>query len=182
MRIADRLQRRLWIVAVGLVAANALAAALLLLPARAERTRQEDRLLALQRRIRSLQHETQSTGSLLEAFKEVEAFGQGFPPRTDLVGLIERLTRQARILAVEVPSVDYSLSEVKEGGLTKVTVHMGVQGAYSKVRRLLFELERMRRFLVIEQVTLRDAAGEAQLQLSLQLALYLRAAPGDRAT
>jgi hypothetical protein len=180
--MADRLQRRLWIVAVGLVAANGLVAAFLLLPARAERTRQEDQLLDLQRRIRSLQHETQSTGSLLEAFKEVEAFGQGFPPRTDLVGLIERLTRQARSLAVEVPSVDYNLTELKEAGLTKVSVHMGVQGAYSKVRRLLFELERMRRFLVIEQVTLHDPAGEAQLQLNLQLALYLRAAPGDQNT
>ncbi len=65
-------------------------------------------------------------------------------------------------------------------GLTKVTVHMGVQGAYNKIRRLLFELERMRRFLVIEQVALRDTAGDAQLQLNLQLALYLRAAREER--
>jgi hypothetical protein len=177
----DRLQRRLWIVAAALAAVNALVAALLLLPARAERTRQEDQLLDLQRRIRSLQHEAQSTGSLLEAFKEAEAYGQGFPPRADLVGLIERLTQQARTLAVEVPNVEYTLSEVKEAGLTKVTVHMGVQGTYGKIRRLLFELERMRRYLVIEQVALHDPAGEAQLQLNLQLALYLRAAPEDRA-
>jgi hypothetical protein len=167
--------------AVALLAVNALVAALLLLPARAERTRQEDGLLNLQRRIRSLQHESQSTGSLLEALKEAEAYGQGFPPRGDLVGLIERLTQQARTLAVEVPSVDYNPSEVKEAGLTKVTVHMGVRGPYSKVRRLLFELQRMRRFLVIERVALHDPKGEAQLQLDLQLALYLRAAPQDRA-
>jgi Tfp pilus assembly protein PilO len=179
--MADRLQRRLWIVVAGLVASNILVAAFLLLPARAERTRQEDELLDLQRRIRALQHESQSTGSQLEAVKEVEAYGQGFPPRAELVGLIERLTQQARTLAVDVPSVDYSSTEVKEAGLTKVSVHMGVQGAYGKIRRLLFELERMRRFLVIEQVTLHDPSGEAQLQLNLQLALYLRAAPGDRA-
>jgi len=178
--MADSAQRRLWIVAVGLVAANALVASLVLLPARAERTRQEDQLLDLQRRIRSLQHETQSTGSLLEAFKEVEAYAQGFPPRTDLVGLIERLTQQARTLAVEVPSVDYNPSDLKEVGLTKVTVHMGVQGAYNKIRRLLFELERMRRFLVIEQVALHDTGGDAQLQLNLQLALYLRSAREER--
>ncbi len=179
--MADRLQQRLWIVAAALLASNALVVALLLLPARVERTRQEDALLDLQRRIRSLQHESQSTGTQLEAFKEVEAYGQGFPPRAELVGLIERLTRQARTLAVDVPSVDYSSTEVKEAGLTKVSVHMGVQGAYSKIRRLLFELQQMRRFLVIEQVTLQDLTGEGQLQLGLQLALYLRAAPGDRA-
>ncbi len=181
MRIADRLQRRLWIVAAGLVASNVLVAAFLLMPARAERTRQEDELLDLQRRIRALQHESQSTGTQLEAFKEVEAFGQGFPPRAELTGLIERLTRQARTLAVDVPSVDYNSTEVKEAGLTKVSVHMGVQGAYSKIRRLLFELQQMRRFLVIEQVTLQDPLGEAQPQLNLHLALYLQAAPGDRA-
>jgi Tfp pilus assembly protein PilO len=171
---ADPLQRRLWVAVLGLVAANALVLALLLLPAREERTRQEDQLLDLQRRIRGLQHEAQTGESLATSFKEVETFGQGFPPRADLIGLIERLTRQARSLAVDVPSISYRPAEIKEAGLIKVTVQMGVEGAYGKVRRLLFELERMRRFLVIERVTLRDPKGTAELQLELQLALYLR--------
>lgn len=171
---ADPLQRRLWVAALVLAAANALVLALLLLPAREERTRQEDHLLGLQRRIRGLQHEAQTGENLATSLKEVETFGQGFPPRADLIGLIERLTRQARSLAVEVPSISYRPAEIKEAGLTKVTVQMGVEGAYGKIRRLLFELERMRRFLVIERVALRDPKGTAELQLELQLALYLR--------
>jgi Tfp pilus assembly protein PilO len=171
---ADLPQRRLRVAALVLVAANVLVLALLLLPAREERARQEDRLLVLQRRIRTLQREAQSGETLVISFKELEAFGQGFPSREELVGLIERLTRQARSLAVEVPAISYRPSEVKEAGLTKVTVQMGVEGAYGKIRQLLFELERMRRFLVIERVALRDPKGTAQLQLDLQLALYLR--------
>ena len=174
MTSADPLKRRLWMAALVLVAANALVLALLLLPAREERARQEDHLLGLQRRIRGLQHDTQTTEGLVTTLKQVEAFGQGFPSRADLVGLIERLTRQARSLAIEVPSISYRPSEVKEAGLTKVTVQMGVEGAYGKIRRLLFELERMRRFLVIERVALRDPKGTAQLQMDLQLAVYLR--------
>ncbi|MBI4735669.1 MAG: hypothetical protein HY766_06360 [candidate division NC10 bacterium] len=131
-------------------------------------------MLDLQRRIRALQREGQSSEVLLTAFREIEEFAQGYPRRADLVGVIGRLTKLARSLAVEVPAVEYRPSDVKEAGLTRVTLLMGVEGTYGKVRRLLYELEGMRRHLVIERVSLRDPKGTSQLQVQLQLAVYLR--------
>lgn len=174
MRVTDPRARRLWWAAAVLLLANGLALALLLLPARDQRLQQENQLLDLQRRIRALQREGQSSEVLLTAFREIEEFAQGYPRRADLVGVIGRLTTLARSLAVEVPAVEYRPSDVKEAGLTRVTLLMGVEGTYGKVRRLLYELEGMRRHLVIERVSLRDPKGTSQLQVQLQLAVYLR--------
>lgn len=166
--------RWLWRTALGLAVANGLVLVLLLLPARELRLQQEDQLLDLQRRIRVLQREGQTSEVLLTALREVEQFTQGYPSRAELLGLIDRLTRLARSLAVTVPTVDYRPSEVKETGLTKVTVAMVAEGTYGKIRRYLYELEGMRRHLVIERVSLRDPKGGSELQVQLQLAVYLR--------
>ena len=166
--------RWLWRAALGLALVNGLVLVLLLLPARELRLQQEDQLLDLQRRIRVLQREGQTSEVLLTALREVEQFTQGYPSRADLLGLIDRLTRLARSLAVTVPAVDYRPAEVKETGLTKVTVAMVAEGTYGKIRRYLYELEGMRRHLVIERVSLRDPKGGSELQVQLLLAVYLR--------
>jgi Tfp pilus assembly protein PilO len=174
MRAGDPQARWLWWAACALLLANGLVFVLMALPARQQRIRQEDQLLDLQRRIRALKREGESSEVLLTALREVEQFGQEFPNRGDLVGLIARLTKLARSLAVDVPAVDYRPSEVKEAGLTKVTLVMAVEGTYGKIRRYLYELEGMRRHLVIERVSLRDPKGTSELQMQLQLAVYLR--------
>jgi Type II secretion system (T2SS), protein M subtype b len=70
--------------------------------------------------------------------------------------------------------VTYAPSEMKEASLIKLVVTMGVEGTYGKIRRYLYELEGMRRFLVIERLSLRDSKGSSDVQVQLQLALYLR--------
>lgn len=174
MRSLDPRAHRLWLVAMVLLVANGLALVFLLLAARDQRLEQEQQLLDLQRRIRSLQREGESSDVVLAAFREVEEFAQGFPPRADLVGLIGRLTKLGRSVAVNIPTVDYTPSEVKEAGLTKVTISMAVEGTYGKIRRYLYELEAMRRQLVIERVTLTDPRGTSELQVRLQLSVYVR--------
>lgn len=174
MRSIDPRARWVWGAALGLVLANGLVFLFLLLPARTQRLGQEQQLLDLQRRIRSLQREGQAGEVMLTAFREVQEFTRGFPRRADLVGLIGRLTKLARSVAVEVPTVDYRPSEVKDAGLTKVTVAMTVEGSYGKIRRYLYELEAMRRYLVIEQMQLRDPRGTSVLQVQLQMAVYVR--------
>jgi Tfp pilus assembly protein PilO len=134
----------------------------------------EERARDLERRMRTVQQEGQSNADFLTAVRELEEYAQGFPDRADLVELMTRLTRLARSLALNVPDVDYRPSEVKEAALTKITVQMGVEGPYEKIRRLLYELEGMRRFLVIERLTLKDQKAASMLQVQLQLALYLR--------
>lgn len=174
MRFGDRGAQALWWGAAALLLANGLVLVLLLLPARAERLRQEDQLIDLQRRERALLREVQSSEALLAGFREVEEFTQGYPRQADLVGLLGRLTTLARSLLLDVPSVDYRPTPLKEAGLTKVTVLMGVEGPYSKIRRYLYELETMRRQLAIERLSLRDPKGTSELQVQLQLAVYLR--------
>lgn len=174
MRSAYPRARWLWRAALALILANGLVFFLLVSPARNQRFEQEQQLLDLQRRVRTLQREGQSGEVMLAAFREVEEFARGFPRRADLVALVGRLTKLARSLALEVPAVEYRPSEVKDAGLTKVTVAMAVEGPYGKIRRYVYELEAMRRYLVIERILLRDPRGSSQLQLQLQLAVYVR--------
>jgi Tfp pilus assembly protein PilO len=179
MRPGESQARRLWWLLLGLAMANVLAFVLLVLPARSQRGQQENQLLDLQRRIRGLQLETQSGALQLTAFREVEEFAQGYPPQADLVPLIGRLTKLARSLDLNVPSVDYRPTPIKETGLIKVTISMGVDGTYGKIRRFLYDLETMRRELVIESLSLKDLRGTSDLQVQLQLAVYIRQAAAE---
>jgi len=163
-----------WVVTLSLVLANALALVLLLLPAWEQHTEMEAQVRDLEQTMRGLQRETRSSETQLSAFREVEEFSQGYPRRTDLVGLMGRLTKLAQSLSLQVPDVNYTPSEMKEVSLTKLVVTMGVEGTYGKIRRYLYELEGMRRFLVIERLSLRDSKGTSDVQVQVQLALYLR--------
>jgi Tfp pilus assembly protein PilO len=157
-----------------LLAANLWVLVFLLQPTRQARLDIETRIAGLERNVRSAQREGQSSETLLTAMREVEEFSQGFPRRAELVALMGRLTKLARSHALQVPDVDYRPTQAKEAGLTKVTVQLGVEGPYETIRRYLYELEGMRRFLVIERLTLKDLKGTANLQVQLQLAMYLQ--------
>jgi len=174
MSSPDPRARWLWRVALGLLLANGLVFLFLLLPLRTSRAEEEQQLLDLQRRVRALHREGESSQVLLTAFREVEEHAEGFPRRAGLRNLIGHLTKLARSAAVDVPTVDYKPSEVKDTGLIKVTVSMTVEGSYDKIRRYLYELEAMRRYLVIERMQLRDPKGTSELQVQLQVAVYVR--------
>jgi Tfp pilus assembly protein PilO len=163
-----------WGALVALLLTNAVVLVALFLPARETQLQLEGRIRDLERNVRSLQREGRSSDTVLTAMREAEEFSQGFPQRKDLVSLMGRLTKLANSLALKVPDTDYQPSEVKAAGLTKVTVLMGVEGAYDKIRRFVYELEGMRRFLVIERLSLRDLKAASALQVQVQLAMYLR--------
>ena len=164
----------LWYVSAGLVLANGLAFLLLLRPTWEAGRRQEGQILDFQRRIRAVQREGQTSEAMLTAFRDVDAFARGYPQRSELVAMIGRLTAVAKNNGLDIPAVDYRPTEIKEAGLTKVALSLGVEGPYAKIRRYLYELEGLRRQVVIERVTLRDPRGSADLQVQLQLALYVR--------
>ncbi len=163
-----------WGALVALLLANAAVLVLLLLPAREAQVQLESRIRELERNVRNLQREGRTGDAALVAMREAEEFSQGFPRRSELVGLMGRLTKLAGSLALKVPDTDYQPTEIKGTGLTKVTIQMGVEGAYDKIRRFVYELEGMRRFLVIERLSLRDPKGTSALQVQVQLAMYLR--------
>jgi Tfp pilus assembly protein PilO len=163
-----------WGALTALLVANVSVLVFLFLPARQVRLDVENRIRDLERNAQSLQREGRSNETVLTSMREAEEFTQGFPARADLVGLMGRLTKLAGSLALQVPDTGYQPTAMKEAGLTKVVVQMGVEGTYDKIRRFLYELEGMRRFLVIERLSLRDMKGAAGLQVQLQLAMYLR--------
>lgn len=163
-----------WGAVAALALVNVLAAAFLLLPARETNVALERRIRDLERNVRNLQREGRSSEALLTVMRETTEFSEGFPSRAELVNMMSQLTKLAGSLALRVPDTSYTPSELKEAGLTKVTVRMGIEGPYEKLRRFLYELEGMRRFLVIERLSLRDMKGTATLQIQLQLAMYLR--------
>jgi Tfp pilus assembly protein PilO len=157
-----------------LVLANVLVLIVWFLPARDAHRALAGRIGDLERNVHTLQREGRASETILKAMRETEEFSQGFPRRADLVGLMGRLTKLANTLALQIPDTDYRPSEMKEAGLTKVTMQMGVEGTYEKIRRFVYELEGMRRFLVIERLALREQKGASALQVQLQLAMYLR--------
>ena len=163
-----------WGALVAFLLTNAVVLVVLFLPARETQLQLEGRIRDLERNVRNLQREGRTSDAVLTAIREAEEFSQGFPPRADLVSLMGRLTKLAGSLALKVPDTNYQPSEIKGVGLTKVTVQMGVEGAYDKIRRFVYELESMRRFLVIERMSLRDLKGVSVLQVQVQLAMYLR--------
>ena len=140
MKVGDFRVGWLWRAVLGLLVANGLVFAILVMPAREQRQEQEQQLLDLQRRIRTLQREGESSEAVLTGIREADDFGQGFPSRTALMGVIGQLPRLARSLGVNAPTVDYRPAEVKDAGLMKVTVTMTVEGTYGKIRRYLYEL------------------------------------------
>lgn len=159
---------------LGLLIANGLVFAALLLPATHERGRHEAQLFDIERRIRGVEREGRSSEALLLAVREAEEFAQGYPPRRQLVAQLSRLTQLARTHALDVAGVEYQPGEMKDVGLLKVAVQMGLQGSYAKIRRYLYDLEGMRRHVVIERLVLRDPKGVAELQVQVQLGLYLQ--------
>ena len=163
-----------WGALVALLLTNAVVLVVLFLPARETQLQLEGRIRDLERNVRNLQREGRTSDTVLAAMRETEEFSQGFPRRTELVDLMGRLTKLANSLALKVPNTDYQPSEIKGTGLTKVTVQMGVDGPYEKIRRFVYELEGMRRFLVIERLSLRDLKAASALQVQVQVAMYLR--------
>ena len=163
-----------WGALVALLLTNAVVFVVLFLPARETQLQLEGRIRDLERNVRNLQREGRTSDTMLAAMRETEEFSQGFPRRTELVDLMGRLTKLANSLALKVPGTDYQPSEIKGTGLTKVTVQMGVEGPYDKIRRFVYELEGMRRFLVIERLSLRDLKAASALQVQVQVAMYLR--------
>ncbi len=159
---------------IALAVANLLVGWQLLWPLWQDRSRLDDQLHDLQRNARVVQQEVRSTETIVKTLKDVDEFAAGYPPKQELVGIIGRLGTLAKSLALHVPDIGYQPSEVKETGLTKVTVQMGVEGSYSKVRRFLYELEAIRRYLVIERVSLHNPSDKPNLQVGLTLAVYVR--------
>lgn len=165
------------LVAIGVLAvANVALFAAALQPV-AERRFSRDVVLArLEARLRALDAEERARTAVVVSWRQAEAYAAGFPARAELLAVTNRIQRAAEQLDVRVPAIDYrpAAKGTEESPLTRVAIAMSVEGPYREVRRFIYEMERQRRYLVIEKVSLRGRPGEGKIQLALELAAYFR--------
>ncbi|HYB73362.1 MAG TPA: type 4a pilus biogenesis protein PilO [Candidatus Sulfotelmatobacter sp.] len=178
--MAMRFARWQWIAGAALalaVAGNVAGYALLVQPLMAAQRAQQQRLLALQRKIRALQGQGKALEAQLRTLGQVEAYREELPERNRLVQLAGELTRLAATLSLKLPSVNYQPEPMKDVDLLRVRLTLGVEGPYGQLRRFLHELEKRRRYLVVERMALAEQRGTArttQVAMQLTLAGYFR--------
>jgi Tfp pilus assembly protein PilO len=178
--MAMRIARWQWIAGAALAlaaAGNAAGYALVVQPLVDAQQAHQQRLLALQRKIRDLQGQGKALEAQLQTLERVEGYREEFPERNRLVQLGGELTRLAQTLSLKMPGVSYQPEPMKGVYLLRVKLTLGVEGRYGQVRRFLHELEKRRRYLVVERMALAEQRGqtqEGQVAMQLTLAGYFR--------
>ena len=95
---------------------------------------------------------------------------------TDVIVEVKTLTRRA---GLETPSITYSEIDIEEFGLVKRSIVFGVQGSYAQIRELINFLEISARFLILEEIRLREVDGD-QLGIDLTVStLFASAGASD---
>ena len=175
MRQARQFERWEWIAGAVLAVAvtgNIAGYALVVQPLVEAQRGQQQRLLALQRQIRSLHGRGKALEAQLRTLEQAEAYREQFPERDRLVRVSGELARLAGALALKMPAVTYHPEELQDVELLRVRLTLAVEGPYGGVRRFLHELEKRRNYLVVERMGLAEHRGPAQAsQVAMQLGL-----------
>lgn len=135
------------------------------------------RLLDLQGKVRGLQAQGETLEAQIETLKEAEEFRLQFPERNQVVRVGGELKQVAANLALRMPSIAYQPDPNKDADLLRVRLTLSVEGTYEQVRRFLYELEKRRQYLVVEQMGLTEQRGQAatsQVAMQLGLSGYFR--------
>jgi hypothetical protein len=172
-----RWEWRLGMVLALAVAGNILVYLAVVRPLEASQEGHHHRILALRRQILALQEQGRTLGAQLKTLQDVEDYREGLPERNWLVGLSGELTALAESLAVRMPGITYQPEPLAEVDLLRVRLSLGVEGSYAQVRRFLHELEKRRRYLVVERMGLGETKGTTptnHVAMQLSLAGYFR--------
>ena len=94
---------------------------------------------------------------------------------TDVIVEVKRLVRTA---GLEPPSITYSEIDIEEFGLIKRSIVFGVQGSYAQIRELINFLEISERFLILEEIRVREADGD-RLGIDLTVTTLFATAGGS---
>ena len=110
------------------------------------------------------------------ALKELDTFYRSVLAQ-DLTGArrltFSRLAELASQANLDFERRRYEPVIERGSNLTRLKVIMDVEGSYGDIRDFIYEIETSPEFVVIDDVTLADNAGEA-LRLTLQLSTYFR--------
>jgi len=110
---------------------------------------------------------------------DLAQFHARLPKQTDLPKMVAFVSETAEAHRLPIPSVTYDHEEVEAPGLTAVSISFDVTGDYLDVRHFINALERSDLFLVIQQLTLTAANGEAdndRVRLQIRMTAYMQKA------
>lgn len=135
---------------------------------RAEAERERATVAQLRQRVEALRANTKDTERL---YREVLG-DRG----KDLVPTIEEVEKIASDLGLKPLNRSFDHARVAGLPLVRTVIHMPLRGTYSQLVSFLDRVERSKRFLVVDQVSLREQGGQADLTVAV--ATYFRAEGG----
>ncbi len=113
-----------------------------------------------------------------QADEKLSAFYQKVLP-TDMVAA-RRMTYASLPALARRTKVDYAtrrfdpVDPEKDERLARLTIRMVLEGEYENLRQFIYQLETAPEFVIIDDVTLTETAGDSVLTLRLDLSTYYR--------
>jgi hypothetical protein len=178
-----RWQRRLLVPLLGLLAANLVLLAFYTRPRLAEERDSAQRLASLREVVSQQRVRTEALRERAEVARANEQELKRFysevvcPDERARFELAESLEEDFAQAGVQVARRAWSSEPLRTLPLEHVTATLPTRGSYAQLRRLLDRLERAPSFLIVEQVDLRQSAGQPAA-LDVTISTYCRQGAG----
>lgn len=105
--------------------------------------------------------------------EKITAFNKALPEEKEIVNLISQLTKLGTKLNVTVPGIHYT--PLKENiGYKNLSFALTVIGDYENIRRFIYSIETMRKFIYIESLTLKRSGENNKLIIELQVSTFFK--------
>lgn len=176
-------ERRTALIGLGVaLVANLAAYFFAVLPLAARSAGAADRATAAAAAVRVAQRDLSLAKELVtgkaRADEELSAFYQKILP-ADLTAA-RRMTYSSLPALARRTNVDYAtrrfdaVDPPKDERLARLTIRMVLEGEYENLRQFIYQLESAPEFIIIDDVTLSETAGDSVLTLRLDLSTYYR--------
>ncbi len=116
--------------------------------------------------------------------EDIAEFYKTIPEKTDFTKIINFISNSAKKNGLKMPAITYqqeksekdAKKKMLEGDLEKTALLFSVQGGYEGIRRLIYEIESAKYFLIIEDMNLqkKDDKIAGAITLQMKVAAYTR--------
>ncbi len=110
--------------------------------------------------------DARETRSMLEAFKK------SLPTEKGLTLVLGEVFKTARANGLKIPSGDYTPEIMKETEISRYIVDFPVEGRYHQIKRFIYDLERLKHPVSIDELSLSSAREEGLTGLRLRISIY----------
>lgn len=96
--------------------------------------------------------------------------------RTSIYHIRQDLNELYRNTGIKASNIKYNYEENEDGKFKKISVSFDIAGTYALIKKFLFEIENIDKFMYVEKITFKDIEREGgKVQLGLSLAVYYEA-------